>query len=222
MKTYRPYTFDGKNISCYTMEKPDGEEYMINKQISFDEWDLVFDKELYESDLLKWQQSKITVPLNLESLREILIWIYDNKCILDENGLIFNISRLADRIVIEKKYDWKYENITNCYIDSHSKGCKCGIVYIYNLLPVKSKDLYYIQNENYCGNALFWWCANSNGYTIDIRKAGKFTKETALKLATREEDTIYPCKYIDNLLEAQKLIIDCQFVKTSFKLNKTT
>lgn len=72
--------------------------------------------------------------------------------------------------------------------------------------------LYYIQNEGYCGNALFWWGPNSKGYTTDIRKAGKYTYEQAKSICQRDEDHAYPCEYIDGLLEAQKLIIDCQYV----------
>ena len=70
---------------------------------------------------------------------------------------------------------------------------------------------YYIRNEGYLGNALMWWLA-SGGYGCDIRKAQKFTKEEAQKICKRPEDTAYPVKYIDELLEAQKLIVDCQYV----------
>ena len=76
----------------------------------------------------------------------------------------------------------------------------------------QEQKLFYIRNEGYCGNALFWWAENSKGYVTDIRKAGKYTFERAKSICQREEDTAYPVEYIDNLLEAQKLIIDCQYV----------
>lgn len=79
-------------------------------------------------------------------------------------------------------------------------------------MSTTNEQLYYIQNEGFCGNALFWWGANSRGYVTDIRKAGKYTKEQAERICQREEDHAYPCEYIDNLLEAQKLIIDTQYV----------
>jgi hypothetical protein len=84
------------------------------------------------------------------------------------------------------------------------------------------EKLYYIQNHGYCGNALFWWAENDNGYVTDIRKAGKFNEEKAKKRTEREEDTAFPVEYIDNLLESQKLIIDCQYVdkKQSVNFNK--
>lgn len=39
-----------------------------------------------------------------------------------------------------------------------------------------------------------------------------FTEEEAKKICQRPEDSAYSIKYIDNLLEAQKLIIDSQYV----------
>lgn len=78
---------------------------------------------------------------------------------------------------------------------------------------MNKETLYYIQNEGYCGNALFWWGMNRSGYTTDIRQAGKYTYAEAKSICQREEDHAFPCGYIDNLLEAQKLIIDSQYVK---------
>ena len=74
------------------------------------------------------------------------------------------------------------------------------------------QELFYIQNAGYSGNALFWWALDKRGYTTDIRKAHKFTKQEAKSIINRPEDTAWPCQYIDNLLEAQKLIIDMQYV----------
>jgi hypothetical protein len=42
----------------------------------------------------------------------------------------------------------------------------------------KKQELYYIQN-GYVGNAILWWGVDSKGYTTDITKAGKYTKEEA-------------------------------------------
>ena len=76
-----------------------------------------------------------------------------------------------------------------------------------------TEKLYYIQNDGYCGNALFWWGENSRGYVTDIRKAGKYTEERAKEICKRDQDTAWPVEYIDNLLEAQKLIIDSQYIE---------
>ncbi|AFR35871.1 hypothetical protein [Riemerella anatipestifer] len=79
---------------------------------------------------------------------------------------------------------------------------------------------YYIRRQGYVGNALIWWKANSNGYTVDIREAGKYTEEEAKETCKRYLDTAYECDYIDNLLKAQKLIIDSQYVDSKKELYK--
>ena len=84
------------------------------------------------------------------------------------------------------------------------------------------EELYYVRNEGYLGNALIWWAKNRKGYTCDINNAHKFTKEEAEKVCQRQEDSAYECEYIDNLLIAQKLIIDCQYVDPSQRLFEIT
>ncbi len=77
---------------------------------------------------------------------------------------------------------------------------------------VQPEKLYYIQNEGFCGNALFWWGKEHKGYVTDIRQAGKYTATQAKAITQRPEDHAYEVEYIDGLLEAQKLIIDSQYV----------
>lgn len=79
---------------------------------------------------------------------------------------------------------------------------------------------YYIRNEGYLGNALLWWKFDNNGYTCDIRQAGKYSFEEAEEICRRPQDTAYEVEYIDNLLESKKLIIDCQYVDSSQQLFK--
>lgn len=79
---------------------------------------------------------------------------------------------------------------------------------------------YYIRNAGYIGNALIWWGENRKGYTSDIRKAGKYTYDEAKSICERPEDTAYEVEYIDHLLDAHKLIIDCQYVDSSQQLFK--
>jgi len=74
-------------------------------------------------------------------------------------------------------------------------------------------ELYYIQN-GYVGNAILWWGVNSQGYTTDISKAGKYTKEEAKNIIQRPEDTAWLCSYIDNNIEARKTIIDGQYLSS--------
>jgi|TARA_R110000824_G_scaffold394396_1_gene594164 hypothetical protein len=83
---------------------------------------------------------------------------------------------------------------------------------------MKWEAMYYIRNEGFLGNALMWWKEGRDGYTCDINKAHKFTKEEAENICKRPEDTAYKCDYIDGLLEAKKLIIDCQYVDEDNRL----
>ena len=89
----------------------------------------------------------------------------------------------------------------------------CGALFI-------MEEKYYIRNEGYLGNALMWWKEGNNGYTCDIRQAGKYTKEQAENICERPQDTAYKCDYIDGLLHAQKLIVDCQYVDEAERLWK--
>ena len=74
---------------------------------------------------------------------------------------------------------------------------------------LKTKNGYII--TGYYKDGMIWWKADNNGYTVDIREAGKYTKERAKRICERKEDTAWKCEYIDNLLKAQKLIIDSQY-----------
>tara|TARA_R110002020_G_scaffold420639_2_gene629786 strand:+ start:834 stop:1097 length:264 start_codon:yes stop_codon:yes gene_type:complete len=78
-------------------------------------------------------------------------------------------------------------------------------------------NYYYIRNEGYLGNALSWW-KKGGGYTCDIRQAEMFNEEEAKRICMRPEDSAYNYRYIDNLLEAQKLIIDMQYVDAKERL----
>lgn len=78
---------------------------------------------------------------------------------------------------------------------------------------------YYIRNEGYLGNALIWW-QKGGGYTCDIGKAEMFTKEEAQRICKRPEDSAYYYKYIDNLTEAKKIIVDAQYVDEKKRLWK--
>jgi hypothetical protein len=85
---------------------------------------------------------------------------------------------------------------------------------------MSNEKMYYVRNEGYLGNALIWWTKGCNGYTCDIINAHKFTAEEAERTCKRPQDTAYECDYIDNLLVAQKLIIDSQYVDKKMQLWK--
>lgn len=76
-----------------------------------------------------------------------------------------------------------------------------------------NEQLYYIQTNGYLGNALIWWKPDRKGYTPDIKAAGKYSEIEAKNIVKdREFERAWPVEYIDNLLKAQKLIIDAQYV----------
>lgn len=77
------------------------------------------------------------------------------------------------------------------------------------------ETFYYIKN-GFVGNAVLWWGQDSKGYTTDINKAGRYTKEESLKIIKRPEDTAWECDYIDNNLMARKTIIDMQYLDAVF------
>lgn len=79
------------------------------------------------------------------------------------------------------------------------------------------EKLYYIQT-GYVGNAILWWAIDSKGYTTEIDKAGKYTKQQAKEIINRPQDIAWECSHIDNNLKAHKLIIDAQYLDSKKSL----
>lgn len=79
------------------------------------------------------------------------------------------------------------------------------------------EKLYYIQN-GWIGNAISWWAKDSKGYTTEIDKAGKYTKEEAKSIIQRPEDKAWECSHVDNCLAARKTVIDGQYLNTRYRL----
>lgn len=72
-------------------------------------------------------------------------------------------------------------------------------------------EAYLIQDSrSYVGNAVLWWCDGGAGYTTDIDKAGRFTKEKA-ETQHRHRKTDVPYRLIDvaplaiRIVDMQKL-----------------
>lgn len=82
---------------------------------------------------------------------------------------------------------------------------------------MKREKLYYIQS-GYVGNAILWWALESKGYTTEISKASKFTKEEAKEIIKRPQDIAWECFHIDNNEAAKKLVIDVQYLNSKYKL----
>lgn len=82
---------------------------------------------------------------------------------------------------------------------------------------MKSEKMYYIQN-GYVGNSMLWWAIDRKGYTTEIDKAGKFTKEEAKVIIKRPQDRAWPCSHVDNCKQARKTIIDGQYLNRRYCL----
>ena len=95
-----------------------------------------------------------------------------------------------------------------------NKGLSCNDD---NTMLGDDADLYYIQTS-YIGNAILWWGVNSTGYTTDIKRAGKYTKEQAKEIIKRPQDIAWKCKHIDNNESAKVLIIDHQYLNKRHRL----
>jgi hypothetical protein len=81
---------------------------------------------------------------------------------------------------------------------------------------VKEK-LYYIQN-GWLGNAIVWWAKDRKGYTTDIEKAGKYTKDEAKEIIQRPQDRAWECCHVDNCSSARRTVIDGQYLNKRYRL----
>lgn len=79
--------------------------------------------------------------------------------------------------------------------------------------PLKTKEekMYYIQS-GYVGNAILWWAKDSKGYTTEINKAGKYTKERAKEIIQTPQHKAWECNHIDKTIAAHKHTIDAQYL----------
>ena len=84
-------------------------------------------------------------------------------------------------------------------------------------MKTETEKLYYIHN-GFVGNAMCWWGKDSKGYTCDINKAGKYTKEEAKRIIKRPEDQAWLCSYVDKNEKAHKMTIDNQYLNYRYCL----
>ncbi len=97
-------------VYCWDMEKPNGEEYMSSRQIGFDGEEDFFEKEFYEVDLEKWQQSAKKYPIHEDYKDKFiyetwLIYKWDIGVKL-KLGIAFPTSIIE--IVYDKTFEGKY------------------------------------------------------------------------------------------------------------------
>jgi len=73
--------------------------------------------------------------------------------------------------------------------------------------------LYYIQDtRQYVGNSVLWWQLGG-GYTTDIEKAEKFTKEQAINICKRETDKAWLCNHVNKHVKKH---VDMQYLDGKF------
>ena len=83
-----------------------------------------------------------------------------------------------------------------------------------NILKCSEKELFYIQN-GYVGNDILWWGLGSCGYTADITKAQKYTREEILNYLDRKEDKIWLASHVEKNIKQH---IDAQYLDSKYKI----
>jgi hypothetical protein len=69
--------------------------------------------------------------------------------------------------------------------------------------PEPEQELFYIRTRGFIGNGIVWWRPNSQGYTSDLKQAGKYPRAFAYNVckSTHGGNLAYLCQKIDNLEE---------------------
>lgn len=77
------------------------------------------------------------------------------------------------------------------------------------------EELFYIRTSGYVGNSFVWWAKKGAGYTPDLNRAGKYTREEAETICKRRpgHDIAYRCEEIETSKGVQ-LHFDSQFSGT--------
>lgn len=81
---------------------------------------------------------------------------------------------------------------------------------------LNDSDYYYVQDaRRYVGNSVSWWALNDNGYTTDISKAQKYTKDEILKRGNnwRETDIIWNAKHVEANIKQH---VDIQYLHKDY------
>ena len=86
----------------------------------------------------------------------------------------------------------------------------------------EKEELYYIQTQEYIGNAICWWGKNHSGYTANLKNAGRYTKEEAMRIINNrpEQESAWLCSDIDGCTEAHVLTVEPR--NLNFDLRITT
>lgn len=82
------------------------------------------------------------------------------------------------------------------------------------------KEAFYLQDSRtFVGNDVLWWAKDGKGYTTDLSKAEKYTKDEALRMhEMRHSDIPWPCAYIE---ARTRPAVDMQYIKSAEALANT-
>ncbi len=92
------------------------------------------------------------------------------------------------------------------------------------IIESENNKLYYIQKD-YIGNSMCFYRENCEGYTINIKEAGKFNFDEACKIINSNDSysvIAWECEYIDNEIQAHELTINSNLLnnKSENKIKK--
>ncbi len=75
-------------------------------------------------------------------------------------------------------------------------------------------EMFYVQ-KGYVGNCCLWWALGNNGYTTDILKAEKYTREEILKsfVGLSNENRIWLASHVETKISSQ---VDSQHLDYNF------
>jgi len=104
------------------------------------------------------------------------------------------------------------EEISRCRMDNEFKKRKRTN----KMKKLPDNEYFYVQDSRtYVGNAVMWWAIDSKGYTTDLKKAHKFTKQEIIDKFGRGRDT--DVVWIGSHVEkAIREYVDAQFLKAGF------
>lgn len=86
-------------------------------------------------------------------------------------------------------------------------------IFIDKINSYPDNSFFYVQDRrSYVGNSVVWFGPNNQGYTIDMDKAGKYSKEDIIKLFgkdKRETDIIWPADEVEKNIRKH---VDSQYL----------
>jgi len=86
------------------------------------------------------------------------------------------------------------------------------------LEALPDNELFYVQDSrSYVGNSVLWWGLNNKGYTTELNKAQKYTKEEVIKQfsSSRDSDVIWVASHVESLIRTH---VDMQYLESKFRV----